>query len=68
VDHNEGLFIACFAIPQVRELYDLEPLRSSLDYVIVGLVVASWAVVSRIAWRARLLDKYLNVDLGGPRK
>ena len=62
------LFIACFAIPQVRELYDLEPLRCPLDYVIVGLVVASWAAASRIAWCARLLDKYLNVDLGGPRK
>jgi len=62
------LFIACFAIPQLRELYDLEPLRNPLDYAIVGLVVASWAVVSRIAWRARLLDKYLDVDLGGPRK
>ena len=60
------VFFAFLAIPPLRELYDLALLRRPLDYAVVGLVVLLWAVSLRAAWRARLLDRYLNVDLGGP--
>lgn len=61
------LFILCLSIPQIRHLYDLVLLRSRFDYVIISAVVISWTVLVRIAWRKQLLDKYLKVDLGGPK-
>jgi len=61
------LFVVCLAVPQIRDLYELELLHSSTDYLIILGVVIAWFILVRTAWRRRLLDKYLKVDLGGPR-
>jgi cation-transporting ATPase E len=55
-----GLFLV---VPPLREFYGLIPLRQGSDYVIIALAVGVWVVLLRLAWRARLVDRYLNVAL-----
>jgi len=65
-----GLFLAVVAfvaIPPLRRFYGLALLRQPSDYVLIALVVVLWAFALRYAWRARLLERYLNLDLGGPK-
>lgn len=57
-----GLFLA---IPPLREMYGIILLAKPADYLVILLVVVIWALALRYTWRARLVDRYLNVDLGG---
>jgi len=59
-------FLAFFAIPPIREVYELVSLREPLDGFIIAAAVIGWALLLRSTWRLRLLDRYLAVDLGGP--
>lgn len=59
-------FVAFVAVPPLRRFYSLELLRQSSDYALIALVVILWAFTLRHAWRARLLERYLNLDLDGP--
>lgn len=64
-----GLFLAVVAfvaIPPLRRFYGLALLRQPSDYVLIALVVILWAFALRYTWRAHLLERYLNLDLGGP--
>ena len=61
------LFLALFGFPMVRDLYDLVPLWNPLDYMAIGLVVIGWTFTLRFVWRLHLLDRYLDIDLGGPK-
>ncbi len=51
------------SVPALRDVFELAPL-SAAAYGLIGLVVVVWALVQRLTWRARLLDRFLNVDLG----
>ena len=62
------VFLALFAIPSLGGFWSLIPLRKFTDYVVIGVVILLWAFALRYAWRARLLEKYLDVDLGGPKE
>ncbi len=62
------LFLASFVISPVRDFWGLMPLRQYTDYLIIGVVVIFWALALRYIWRARFLEKYLDVDFGGPRE
>ena len=55
-----GLFLI---VPVLREFYGLIPLRQPADYLVIGLAVVLWMLLLRLAWRARLVDRYLNVAL-----
>ncbi len=55
-----GLFLI---VPPLRDFYGLIPLRRPTDYLIIGLAVVAWMLLLRIVWRARLVDRYLNVAL-----
>lgn len=59
------LFIFLIASPKFRHIYEMILLRSPLDYIIIGLVIAIWALVLKYFWTAQLVDRYLNVDLTG---
>ncbi len=59
------VFVAFIASPKLRHFYELILLRSPLDYIIIGLVAAIWALVLKYFWTEQLVDKYLNVDLSG---
>jgi cation-transporting ATPase E len=57
-------FIAFVVVPPLRELYELVLFPQVTDYLIIALVVIVWAFSVRFIWRHRLIDRYLNVDLG----
>jgi cation-transporting ATPase E len=63
-----GLFAAfgvTLVFPPLRDLYDLILFPRAIDYLFIAVVVAIWAFVVRFMWRARIVDRYLNVDLSG---
>ena len=56
--------IAFVVVPPLRDLYELVLFPQITDYLIIALVVIVWAFSVRFIWRHRLIDRYLNVDLG----
>lgn len=54
-----GLYACVMAIGPLREFFELIPLRAS-DYVLIGLVVALWALLLRAIWRGRLMERLLS--------
>jgi cation-transporting ATPase E len=55
-----GLFLA---VPALREFYGLVLLRQPADYAAIAVAVVIWVLLLRFTWRARLVDRYLNVAL-----
>ncbi|UCG25235.1 MAG: HAD-IC family P-type ATPase, partial [Chloroflexota bacterium] len=55
-----GLFLV---VPALRNFYGLALLKKPVDYFIIALAVVAWALLLRFTWRARLVDRYLNVAL-----
>jgi cation-transporting ATPase E len=58
------LFAVFLAVPFLRDFYGLIVLRSWTHYLVIGLAAAIWIISVRIVWRANLVERYLNVDLG----
>jgi len=56
------LFVVFLAVPPMRDFYGLTPLRQLDHYVIIALAVIIWLFVLRFVWRARLVERYLNMD------
>lgn len=59
-----GLFVFFFAGLQylpLRKFYGLFALRQPLDYVVILATTAIWTFVLRFVWRARLLERYLDI-------
>jgi cation-transporting ATPase E len=57
------LFVVFLVVPPLRDFYGLTPLRQLDHYVIIALAVIIWLFVLRFVWRARLVERYLNMDL-----
>ena len=57
------LFIIFLVTPALREFYGLTLLRQSDHYVVIALAVIIWLFILRFVWRARLVERYLNMDL-----
>ena len=61
-----GMFIAfvvSLLFPPIRDLYDLVIFPKVSDWLIIVVVVVIWTFTVRKMWRARLIDRYLNIDL-----
>ncbi len=58
-----GLFGMITAVPSLRDFFELTPLRG-LDYLLIGIVVAVWALLLRLIWRARLFERLLDLEVG----
>jgi cation-transporting ATPase E len=56
-----GLFGVITAVPSLRDFFELTPLRG-LDYLLIGIVVAVWALLLRLIWRARLFERLLDLE------
>jgi len=56
-----GLFGVITAVPSLRDFFELTPLRG-LDYLLIGIVVAVWALLLRLIWRARLFERLLDLN------
>jgi cation-transporting ATPase E len=55
-----GLYGAIMAVPSLRASFELVPLHW-LDYLLIGIVVAVWALLLRFIWRARLFERLLEL-------
>jgi cation-transporting ATPase E len=58
-------FIIALLFSPIRNLYDLVRFPNISDYLVIIIVVVVWTFTVRRVWRARLVERYLNVDLGG---
>jgi cation-transporting P-type ATPase E len=51
-----------FAIPPVREFYELAALGGR-DMLFLGAVAIEWALILRLTWRLKFFDRFLGVAL-----
>jgi cation-transporting ATPase E len=56
-----GLYACVMAVTPLREFFELVSLRQT-DYALIGLVVVLWALVLRVIWRGRLMERLLSRD------
>jgi len=57
-----GVYIVILAVPPLRQFFELS-LLSIRDYFVISWVALVWCLLLRYVWRAKLLDKFLGVDL-----
>jgi cation-transporting ATPase E len=57
-----GLYGVIMAVPPLRAAFELTPLRG-LDYLLIGIVVALWALLLRFIWRGRLFERLLDLKV-----
>ncbi|MFN2188245.1 MAG: HAD-IC family P-type ATPase, partial [Candidatus Promineifilaceae bacterium] len=58
-----AMFVVIVAVPIMREFYGLTLLRQPEHYLVLLLAVAVWGLGLRFAWRTRLVERYLNIEL-----
>jgi cation-transporting P-type ATPase E len=58
-------FIVLLAVPQMRTFLGFVSLAPK-TYGVIALIVGAWALALRFVWRARLLERFLGVDLSTP--
>jgi len=58
-----GLYGVVVAVPPLRNFFELALLRP-WDYLLLGAVVVVWALILRLVWRARLLERLLALETG----
>lgn len=58
-----GLYLAIMAVPPLRAFFELIPLRAQ-DYAAIAAVVAIWAVLLRLVWRRRAMERLLALGSG----
>lgn len=58
-------FMGLLAVRPLRSFFGLAPLTGA-DYVVIASIVVVWSLALRFTWRARLLDRFLGVDLQLP--
>ncbi len=56
------LFGVITLIPATREFFNLVLLKPG-DYLFLGMVSLEWALILRLAWRTKALDRFLGVNL-----
>jgi len=56
-----AFFIGALTVKPIRDFYELPPLRSTADYLIIALVTLLWVIVVRFTWRRGIIDRYLNL-------
>jgi cation-transporting ATPase E len=54
-----GVYGAVMALPPLRTFFELTPL-GAFDYLLIGVLVAAWALVLRFVWRSRLFERLLD--------
>ncbi len=55
-------FMTFLFIPGARSFFDFSPMQP-YDYLIIGGVAVAWGLLLRWFWRARLMDRFFEVDL-----
>jgi cation-transporting ATPase E len=55
------LYNILIQIPLAQELLHVGPLSNPTDYVLIGFIVALWALVLQLSWRTGLLRRYVDL-------
>lgn len=58
-------FIAVLAYAPLRNFFELMPLPLE-GYVLIALLAGVWAIMLRLIWRHRWLERFLQIDLSAP--
>jgi cation-transporting ATPase E len=53
------LYAVITAVPALRAFFELTPLRL-VDYALLGAIAVVWALLMRLIWRTRLLERLLS--------
>jgi cation-transporting ATPase E len=56
-----AFFITVLTVEPIQEFYELPPLHTWTDYLIIGAVTLIWVVTVRFVWRRGIIDRYLNL-------
>jgi cation-transporting ATPase E len=56
-----GLYGVVLAVPPLRGFFELTLLRG-WDYLLIGGIVAAWALLLRVIWRTRLFERLLDLS------
>jgi cation-transporting P-type ATPase E len=57
-----GVYLTILFTPPLRDFFELAPL-GVLDCGFLGLVALEWALIVRLMWRTRFLDRFLGTSL-----
>lgn len=57
-----GLYLVVLATPPLRNFFDLVPMPLG-EYGALAALAIAWAILLRWVWRARILERFLDVDL-----
>ena len=60
-----AVFLGLLSIPSLRAFFGLTVLNGP-DYLVIAAIVVAWTLILRYTWRARLLDRFLGIDLTPP--
>jgi cation-transporting ATPase E len=55
-----ALYAMILAVPPLRAFFELTLLRG-WDYLLIGGIVAAWALLLRVIWRTRLFERLLDL-------
>ncbi|MEJ2737032.1 MAG: HAD-IC family P-type ATPase [Anaerolineae bacterium] len=56
-----ALYVVITAVPPLRAFFELTPLRAG-DYLLIAAGVAIWALLLRLIWRARAVERLLALE------
>ena len=56
-----AFFIIVLTVEPIQEFYELPPLHSWVDYLIITAVTFIWVIIVRFVWRRGIIDRYLNL-------
>jgi cation-transporting ATPase E len=54
-------YLVILAVPPLRSFFELAPL-SLPEYLLLGAIAVGWALLLRLTWQARVLDRFLSVE------
>jgi cation-transporting ATPase E len=58
-----GLYLVIMALPSLRAFFELTPLPA-WHWLLLAVAVAIWALLLRVLWRARVLERLLALEPG----
>jgi cation-transporting ATPase E len=56
------VFVVFLVVPTTRDFYGLTLLQRWEHYAVIALAAIFWIFALRFVWRARLVERYLNMD------
>ena len=55
------VYIAILVVPLLSSFFELK-LLGGIDYLAIGVLAVLWSLLLRLAWRMRLLERFLGLE------